>query len=123
DGSGPQRSEALAAGGPIQYRPCPVCGKLMNRQNYGRRSGIIVDRCGEHGIWFDHEELDRILAWIRRGGLRQAQARQVEEQAEKTREQRLSRSLPPVEPIGAGRASVGGWLSDLLTSFDFFDLF
>jgi Zn-finger nucleic acid-binding protein len=50
------------------YRPCVVCGQLMNRLNYGHSSGVIVDVCRDHGIWFDAEELARILAWLRAGG-------------------------------------------------------
>jgi Zn-finger nucleic acid-binding protein len=59
---------------PPRYRPCPECGSLMLRRQYGRRSGIVIDVCRKHGIWFDAEELPRILDWIRRGGLAQAQA-------------------------------------------------
>lgn len=49
------------------YRPCPLCRGLMNRRNYGRNSGVIIDLCKEDGIWFDAEELARILVWIRSG--------------------------------------------------------
>jgi len=58
------------------YRPCPECKKLMNRRNYGRRSGVIVDICSEHGVWFDLGELSRILSWVRDGGLAQAQEKE-----------------------------------------------
>lgn len=50
------------------YRSCAVCGKLMPRRNYSHRSGVIVDLCKEHGIWFDADELPRVLAWLRAGG-------------------------------------------------------
>ena len=50
------------------YRPCVVCGKLMNRFNYGRVSGVIIDACKDHGIWFEAEALSRILDWIHKGG-------------------------------------------------------
>jgi Zn-finger nucleic acid-binding protein len=50
------------------YRPCAVCGELMNRRNYGRDSGIIIDVCGDHGLWFDADELARIITWLRAGG-------------------------------------------------------
>ena len=50
------------------YRPCPVCSASMNRRNYGYDSGVIIDLCREHGVWFDAEELARILAWVRAGG-------------------------------------------------------
>ena len=50
------------------YRPCPVCQDMMPRRNYGQRSGVIVDLCREHGVWFDADELPRILTWMRAGG-------------------------------------------------------
>ena len=62
-----------------QYRSCPVCGKMMQRKNYGRKSGVIVDQCREDGLWFDADELPRILAWIRGGGLAAARRQQQEE--------------------------------------------
>jgi hypothetical protein len=81
------RSQALPALGPVGpvgevagsdapprphrgsfYRPCVVCGGLMNRVNYGHSSGVIVDVCKDHGIWFDADELARVLAWLRAGG-------------------------------------------------------
>lgn len=54
---------------PSYYRPCPVCGELMNRRNYAGASGVIIDLCKTDGIWFDAEELARILVWIRAGGV------------------------------------------------------
>ncbi|HJZ92204.1 MAG TPA: zinc ribbon domain-containing protein [Gemmataceae bacterium] len=53
------------------YRPCPVCRDLMNRRNYGQDSGVILDMCKEHGLWFDADELARVLAWVRAGGGRE----------------------------------------------------
>ncbi|MEM6531867.1 MAG: zf-TFIIB domain-containing protein [Myxococcota bacterium] len=53
--------------GPM-YRKCPECSTVMNRENYGRRSGVIIDVCAEHGVWFDAQELEAILEWIRDGG-------------------------------------------------------
>lgn len=54
------------------YRPCAVCGQLMVRRNFGRTSGVIVDLCGAHGIWFDAQELARVFRWIRSGNLEAA---------------------------------------------------
>ena len=51
------------------YRQCIRCGKHMNRTNYGRRSGVIVDTCKDHGVWFDADELKLIVEWVRDGGL------------------------------------------------------
>ncbi|HPM83878.1 MAG TPA: zinc ribbon domain-containing protein [Candidatus Anammoximicrobium sp.] len=73
-----QPQSAGPAGGPQElpprspYRPCAVCGQLMVRRNFGRTSGVIVDICGSHGIWFDAQELARVLRWIRSGNLEAA---------------------------------------------------
>lgn len=56
------------------YRPCAICGQLMSRRNFAGKSGVIVDLCGTHGIWFDAHELSRLLSWIRGGGLDAARA-------------------------------------------------
>ncbi|MBI2789262.1 MAG: zf-TFIIB domain-containing protein [Elusimicrobia bacterium] len=63
----PAASDPLAS--PIVYRPCPVCAELMNRFNFAGCSGVILDACKPHGIWFDVDELRRIAAFIRGGGL------------------------------------------------------
>lgn len=33
------------------FIPCVRCGKKMNRKNFGRISGVIIDECGKHGVW------------------------------------------------------------------------
>lgn len=73
------------------YRPCPRCGALMNRQNYGRSSGVILDVCFQHGVWFDADELERLLTWVRRGGILAEEKRRREEQLEVARRERLKR--------------------------------
>jgi len=91
---------ALAAG--RLYRPCPVCAALMNRQNYGRKSGVILDVCGAHGIWFDLDELPRVLAWIQGGGEQRAGQLAAEEEKAASRDRRLD-----LEMAGALRG--GSW--------------
>lgn len=54
-----------------RYRACVVCSQLMVRRNIGRSSGVIVDVCGEHGIWFDADELSQLMIWVRSGGREQ----------------------------------------------------
>ncbi|MBN1577553.1 MAG: zf-TFIIB domain-containing protein [Chitinispirillaceae bacterium] len=49
------------------YIKCPVCGELMNRVNFGARSGAVVDQC-RHGIWLDNGELRKLLEWRKAGG-------------------------------------------------------
>lgn len=66
----PARSESP------RYWPCPECRRLMNRQNFARVSGIIVDVCKGHGVWFNAGELRRIVEFIRDGGMSRARARE-----------------------------------------------
>ena len=54
--------------GEVVYRKCPICAERMNRVNFGRRSGIILDQCGPHGIWLDGGKLRRLTEWWRAGG-------------------------------------------------------
>lgn len=42
------------------YLKCPRCDRPMNRVNFGRRSGIIVDVCGPHGVFLDAGEFEGI---------------------------------------------------------------
>jgi Zn-finger nucleic acid-binding protein len=53
---------------PLGYIDCPVCKKLMNRINFGSRSGVIADKCRDHGLWLDGGELRQILEWVKAGG-------------------------------------------------------
>lgn len=52
-----------------RYVKCPRCEKIMNRVNFGRTSGVIVDVCKPHGILFERDELRRVLAFIAGGHL------------------------------------------------------
>lgn len=66
----------------VNYVPCPQCGQLMNRLNFARCSGVIIDFCKGHGTWFDHEELRKIVEFIRAGGLEASRRKEREELAE-----------------------------------------
>jgi Zn-finger nucleic acid-binding protein len=63
----------------VVYLRCPSCRQLMNRTNFGKRSGVIVDVCKPHGIWFDRDELSAVVAFVKRGGLLEAKKLQLEE--------------------------------------------
>ena len=52
----------------IKYVPCPVCQVLMNRVNFGRRSGVVIDHCKKHGVWLDSGELTHLMEWKKAGG-------------------------------------------------------
>jgi Zn-finger nucleic acid-binding protein len=52
----------------VTYRKCPVCTKIMNRVNFGTRSGVIIDVCHDHGVFLDAGELRQLMEWRKAGG-------------------------------------------------------
>lgn len=82
----------------VSYIKCPVCSTIMNRINFGTKSGVIVDRCKEHGVWLDGGELRHLFEWMKAGGKllqqeRQEQFKQAEERAHE-REKRKIQAQP-----------------------------
>jgi Zn-finger nucleic acid-binding protein len=59
-----------------RYWPCPVCKKLMNRVNFANVSGVILDACRAHGVWFDADELRELVVFLQSGGLERARAKE-----------------------------------------------
>lgn len=97
----PLRAEAA------RYRPCPQCRQLMNRFNYGHASGVIVDACKAHGLWFDKDELRGVMAFIDSGGLVRA------ERVDAERERETAKALALAEAEGrramAEAQAAEGW--------------
>jgi len=60
----------------VSYVPCPDCKQLMNRSNFAESSGVIIDLCKQHGVWFDAEEIPKIIDFIDKGGLARAREKQ-----------------------------------------------
>jgi len=109
----------------VKYVPCPECLQLMNRINFARCSGVIVDICKQHGTWFDRDELSRIVEFIHGGGLNTARAKEkieIAEQRERLRQEQLTASLRDSHGLATddddhrltGIASARGLLSFLL---------
>ena len=73
----PRASPNLKA--PIHYRPCLICGKMMNRVNFGRLSGTVIDVCRGHGTFLDAGELHAIVTFISEGGLDRARQREKDD--------------------------------------------
>jgi Zn-finger nucleic acid-binding protein len=120
----PQRQVAVT-NNRISYAPCPECSQLMNRVNFARCSGVVVDICKGHGTWFDCDELSRIVEFIRGGGLEASRAKEKAELIEERRRlqnERLALDLRDSSTLGAHRsedsllgiASAGGLLKLLL---------
>jgi Zn-finger nucleic acid-binding protein len=91
----------------VNYRPCPRCRKMMNRINFGRISGVVVDVCKGHGTYLDPGELHAIVEFIHGGGLERARTRQIEELKEQERrladaEHRLARERLRGDPHQSG---------------------
>jgi Zn-finger nucleic acid-binding protein len=63
------QNRELSTATPVNYVPCPDCKQLMNRSNFARISGVIIDLCKHHGVWFDANELPKIISFIEDGGL------------------------------------------------------
>ena len=83
------------SGGPMYIR-CPDCGKHMNRRNFARGSGIIVDVCRSHGTWFDKDELSHMVDFALSGGLDRAARLEAEQQALEDRTRRASQRMDAV---------------------------
>ena len=74
------------------YVPCPLCRQLMNRVNFAGCSGVVIDWCKEHGTWFDHSELRRVVEFIQAGGLKKSREREkirLEEENRRLRQKEL----------------------------------
>ncbi|HYJ07863.1 MAG TPA: hypothetical protein VEX18_02615 [Polyangiaceae bacterium] len=102
----PRRNPLLE---PVRYRPCPQCAQMMNRKNFGSTSGIVIDVCAVHGSYFDAGELPRVLTFVKRGGLRKAQA---------------AAAAKPARPASPGLLQALGKPADSTPNgFDVMDLF
>ena len=76
----------------VRYIPCPECGILMNRVNFGYRSGVVMDQCRKHGVWLDNGELTHLMEWKKAGG--QLLADQKEQQLEQQKNRPAAVSTP-----------------------------
>ena len=109
----------VARAGPERYRKCLRCGKMMNRVNFGRMSGTVVDVCRGHGTFLDAGELHAIVSFIQSGGLERARERQIEdlkEQEQRLREAEL-RAMRDRGTADLRRTSSfsGNWDADTIT--------
>jgi Zn-finger nucleic acid-binding protein len=97
----------------VRYRPCPRCGKMMNRVNFAKRSGAVVDVCRGHGTFLDAGELHQIVTFIQNGGLERARAQQMEDLRD---EERRIKALETRVVLEKGSRNSGAWEGDDLLS-------
>jgi Zn-finger nucleic acid-binding protein len=88
----------------VRYRPCLTCGKMMNRLNFGRLSGTVVDVCKGHGTFLDAGELHQIVRFIQGGGLDRARQRQLEDIKEEARRLRAAQQAQGMRDLQTGDA-------------------
>ncbi len=102
----------------VKYLKCPTCGEFMHRKNFASASGVVIDWCRGHGYWFDRNELEAVLAFIRDGGLESARQKQVERDKSDARITRLRnevRADPTSYTRGHGVERGGDDLINILT--------
>ena len=104
---GSQTRAAPLSIAPISYVPCPICKLLMNRSNFARISGVIIDLCKQHGVWFDADELPKIIDFIDKGGLvRSREKEKISLEDERSHLREEQRQFAMMERrSGAGRFS------------------
>ena len=77
----------------------------MNRINFARCSGVVVDICKRHGSWFDRDELSSIIEFIRGGGMNSARAKErieIAEERERLRQEQLALDMRQSSSLGIG---------------------
>lgn len=97
----------VAAVDPVRYRPCARCGTMMNRVNFSRLSGTIVDVCRGHGTFLDAGELHAIVRFIQAGGVDRARAREIDDLREERR--RLQEAQTQFRRASGDIQASGGW--------------
>jgi len=105
----------------VKYIPCLTCGELMQRRQYQwaeRSTGVVIDVCRGHGLWLDHDELERIVEHIAASPAPDASAAPAAQ--DPVIVTRAGQSPILVGRDGSvhdlGRAAPGDWLTDFLRS-------
>ena len=91
--------------GQVKYLRCPLCRDMMKRENFGRRSGVIVDVCPKDGTWFDADELARVVAFVERSGPIQRERVSPDEAARRAELKRQS-AARIAEALGNGTVGI-----------------
>ena len=109
-GGGVRDSLPRVTVGAVRYLSCPLCHTSMNRVNFGRVSGVVVDVCKMHGTWFDAGELTRVVAFASSGGLEKTRAREQDARRdERKRDAEVHAQLALVEATTRHRSRADDW--------------
>lgn len=94
----------------VKYVKCPRCDKFMWRKNYMSHSGIIVDKCRDHGTFFDKGELEKAIEFVKKGGVEYQKLRITETGISET-QSKLTREISRVETTMYRLHWIGRFLS------------
>jgi Zn-finger nucleic acid-binding protein len=92
----------------VSYLKCPDCSQIMNRINFGAKSGVIVDRCKDHGVWLDGGELRHLMEWMKAGGKLLDQERKEQQKQEALRQSRQELERREHPPLSGSSYQSGG---------------
>jgi Zn-finger nucleic acid-binding protein len=96
---------------------------MMNRQNFARISGVIIDLCRGCGVWLDNQELERILKFVQGGGIERSHAMEAEDMVQRQHIAAIAESGDPLMQdtsmwnAGTGASGVGRLVAWLAESF------
>jgi Zn-finger nucleic acid-binding protein len=95
----------------------------MNRSNFARISGVIIDLCKQHGVWFDANELPKIITFIDEGGLKRSREKEkIALEDERSRLRDEQRRLEMMERRSGDRSydrnEESGWGGVVAALFD-----
>jgi Zn-finger nucleic acid-binding protein len=109
----------------VRYLPCPVCSKLMNRVDFAHCSHVIVDVCKGHGTWFDKDELQKIVEFIKAGGMETSRAQQMDDLESRRRQLAISQSPVSMGDVNfaAGSKNYDAWDIGISTAAAFLKAF
>jgi len=110
----PRTTGANPAAQRVEYRKCPECETFMLRRNFRKSSGVIIDRCNEHGIWLDADELEQIAGFLLSGGETSPLLRQQPRSAAEGRAQAGFARIRAQHRNASGRDFEGGLSGGLL---------
>lgn len=85
---------------------CPVCGTVMSRLVYACVSGIVIDRCPQHGVWLDKGELEKIQIYVEKSeDIGKAQRKKYKKIIEKARAEHQARRESSIKELKVSRVS------------------
>ena len=106
----------------VRYLACVRCRELMARRQAAPRSGVVIDICRDHGVWFDGGEFEQFAAFVKAGGLEvarydgiaSAEARRKAAMMPTDTSPPLSSSGPRLGGSGWGDVGPVSWLLDTI---------